>query len=186
MRKTPTATCNVMRFGTSVLLAQLLNGCAQVQPPPAPPPAPAPEVAPVLPVALPPPPQPTVTEVRLKEAHELYDSGDFKAAIRLLSGNREEITKAGTDEQKIEAYKLLAFSNCVLGQKVKCRDEFKAILDIQPNFELKAIEAGHPLWGPVFKRLKESTNVAPTPTPAPKPSKSKSKATTRSLPDLKN
>ena len=35
-----------------------------------------------------------------------------------------------------------------------CREEFRKALDIDPSFELSEDEAGHPVWGSVFRGLK--------------------------------
>jgi hypothetical protein len=35
-----------------------------------------------------------------------------------------------------------------------CRDEFRAALDIDPSMQLEPAEAGHPVWGPVFRSVK--------------------------------
>jgi len=55
---------------------------------------------------------------------------------------------------QVKAHKYLAFINCVTGKERLCREEFKKALDINPDMELEAAEAGHPIWGPVFKSVK--------------------------------
>jgi hypothetical protein len=36
----------------------------------------------------------------------------------------------------------------------QCRDEFRKVLEIDPSFDLRDDEAGHPTWGPVFRSVK--------------------------------
>jgi hypothetical protein len=45
---------------------------------------------------------------------------------------------------------------CIGGQQNQCRDEFRRALEIDPKLDLKPEEAGHPIWGPVFKSVKAS------------------------------
>jgi hypothetical protein len=35
-----------------------------------------------------------------------------------------------------------------------CREEFRKALTMDPSLELSPAEAGHPVWGPVFRSLK--------------------------------
>jgi hypothetical protein len=44
--------------------------------------------------------------------------------------------------------------HCVSNQQKLCREEFRKALDADPGFDLTPAEAGHPLWGPVFRKLK--------------------------------
>ena len=52
---------------------------------------------------------------------------------------------------QVIAHKYLAFIHCVSGREQQCRDEFKKALTIDPAFELTPAEAGHPVWGPIFR-----------------------------------
>jgi hypothetical protein len=36
----------------------------------------------------------------------------------------------------------------------QCRDEFRKALDLDPSFDLRENEAGHPIWGPAFRSVK--------------------------------
>jgi hypothetical protein len=91
-------------------------------------------------------------EVALSEGSALYEKGDYRGAIRKLSTARDTLDDSSA--QKKTSLRLLAFSYCVTNQKPLCRQQFNALLKIDPSFELAKAEAGHPLWGPVFKEAK--------------------------------
>jgi Tfp pilus assembly protein PilF len=88
-----------------------------------------------------------------------YEDGNYKEAAKSLQGALD--AGLADDENRILARKHLAFMHCAAGRKDPCRDEFRRILAIEPKFDLKPAEAGHPAWGPVFRALR--TDAAPTP-----------------------
>jgi hypothetical protein len=51
------------------------------------------------------------------------------------------------------AHKHLAFIACTSNRMNTCEAEFSAARQADPAFALSKAEAGHPLWGPVYKRL---------------------------------
>jgi Tfp pilus assembly protein PilF len=80
-----------------------------------------------------------------------YEDGQYaEAAESLNSSLYQGLT--GTD--RVRAHKYLAFIDCVSGRPSACRAEFRRALNIDPNLELSAAEAGHPIWGPVFRAVK--------------------------------
>jgi Tfp pilus assembly protein PilF len=82
-----------------------------------------------------------------------YDNGNYRVAARTIQGSLD----AGlTTRSQARAHKYLAFMHCINGQQAQCRDEFRKALEKDPRLELKPEEAGHPLWGPVFKSAKSS------------------------------
>lgn len=83
-----------------------------------------------------------------------YEEGDHGEAARLLrsSLNYGTLGKA----EGLEARKHLAFIYCTSGRKAQCHDEFRKALRIDPSFTLAANEAGHPMWGPVFRNAKSA------------------------------
>jgi hypothetical protein len=127
-------------------------------------------VAPVTAPAPPPPPSPeqiaaqeretkrvavrATAQAALKESEELFDKGDFNATIKKLS-NTPEMFQADTDIQ-IAAYKYLAFSYCVTRRQTQCAENFNKAFSLDPRFELAASERGHPMWGPVYERVKRA------------------------------
>lgn len=99
-------------------------------------------------------PQRTAAQMALNEGIELYDKGDFNAAIRRLS-NSSEIWSSDKSIQT-KALKYMAFSYCVTSRKTLCKQQFEKALKIDPHFDLAPGEKGHPLWGSVFERAKKS------------------------------
>lgn len=90
-------------------------------------------------------------DAELKAGISAYDNGNYVESARRIQGALD----AGLgDSNQVRAHKYLAFIHCQAGRERQCRDEFSAALDIDPSFELAASEAGHPIWGPVFRSLK--------------------------------
>lgn len=139
------------RRASAVALSLTLAACAEMQPlPPAPanpPPAPA-----RAPAASAPSRAPASAETLLAEALRAYDDGRYPVAQRQLRDALEEGLRNRAD--RVTAHKHLAFIYCATRQEVLCRDAFRRALEIDPKFQLTPTEAGHPLWGPVFKSLK--------------------------------
>ena len=54
---------------------------------------------------------------------------------------------------RAEAHKRLAFIHCAAGRLGDCETEFKLARQSDRNFALDKSEAGHPVWGPVYKKL---------------------------------
>ena len=84
-----------------------------------------------------------------------YEEGNYQASVTALQGVLE---KGLSDKpEQVKAYKYLAFIQCVSGRESMCRDYFKKALEIDPNFNLDVAEAGHPIWGPVFRSVKNKS-----------------------------
>lgn len=92
-------------------------------------------------------------QAALAEGIELYDKGQFNAAIKRL--NAPAVSSADTSVQT-EALKYKAFSYCVTSRQTLCAQQFEKALKLDPDFDLERGEKGHPLWGPVFDRAKTS------------------------------
>lgn len=90
-------------------------------------------------------------EQTLQSGIRQYEAGNYGEASRLLQTSLDQ--GLGKTDQ-VRAHKYLAFIHCVSGRAARCRDEFRAALKIDPSFELAANEAGHPIWGPVFRSVK--------------------------------
>ena len=88
----------------------------------------------------------------LEEGIRNYEEGNYRTSARRLQYALEE---GLTRPDRVMAHKYLAFIACVSGQQVTCREEFSIALELDPSFELDAAEAGHPIWGPVYKSVKE-------------------------------
>jgi hypothetical protein len=111
------------------------------------------------PLLLPPPPtQLGLAEVldrpaerALFEALRAYDDGQYdisesSARAALAGGLRSSRDRA-------TAYKLLAFIMCSSNREGPCEEAFKLARQSDPAFALSRAEAGHPLWGPVYRRV---------------------------------
>ena len=94
----------------------------------------------------------TATDKKLNYGVLSYEEGNYQASIMALQGVLE--TGLSGKPEQVKAYKYLAFIQCVSGREAMCRDYFKKALEIDPNFNLDAAEAGHPIWGPVFRSVK--------------------------------
>lgn len=81
-----------------------------------------------------------------------YEDGNYDESARLLKSSLDEGLSAKSDQ--VRAHKYLAFIHCVSGREAQCRNEFRAALKIDPSFDLAPSEAGHPIWGPVFRSVK--------------------------------
>lgn len=80
-----------------------------------------------------------------------YEEGDYKSSQNALQNALDMGLSSKSDQ--VRAYKYLAFIHCVSGREKQCRDAFKKALEIDPAFDLKPAEAGHPIWGPVFRAV---------------------------------
>jgi Tfp pilus assembly protein PilF len=134
------------------LLALSLAACANQ---PASKPAPA-EVRPVEVKKAPPapvaPPAPAKAQVELAAGVASYDDGAYRQAERQLQNALSLGLDSGAEQAK--AHKYLAFIHCVDGRKKPCASEFSKAFAADRNFDLTPAEAGHPIWGPVFRSQK--------------------------------
>ena len=87
----------------------------------------------------------------LEEGIRNYEEGNYRTSARRLQYALEE--GLGRPD-RVKAHKYLAFIACVSGQQLTCREEFSIALELDPSFELEPAEAGHPIWGPVYKNVK--------------------------------
>ena len=80
-----------------------------------------------------------------------YDDAQYDPADRLF----REALAAGlvSPRDRAEAHKRLAFIQCAAGRLVDCETEFKLARQSDRTFALDKTEAGHPVWGPVYKKL---------------------------------
>lgn len=87
----------------------------------------------------------------LSEGIRLYDDGQHAAAAKRLGS---ALDQGLNDRERGIAYKHLAFIQCSNGRTAACRDEFRKALTVDATLELAPAEAGHPVWGPIFKSVK--------------------------------
>lgn len=89
----------------------------------------------------------------LKEGIDLYNNGDYNAAIKRLSA--ADIVAGGSKPTQLMALKYTAFSYCLTSRQTLCRQSFEKAFKLDPSFDLAPGENGHPLWGPMFARAKK-------------------------------
>ena len=91
-------------------------------------------------------------EQKLSGGVKNYEEGDYKSSQEAIQ-KALEIGLSNKNDQ-VSAHKYLAFIHCVSAHEKQCRDEFRKALEIDSNFDLRPAEAGHPIWGPVFRGVK--------------------------------
>ncbi|HEX4235510.1 MAG TPA: TssQ family T6SS-associated lipoprotein [Caldimonas sp.] len=90
-------------------------------------------------------------ERALLDGLKAYDDAQYESAERLF----REALAAGlaSPRDRAEAHKRLAFLHCAAGRLTDCEAEFRLARQADRNFALDKSEAGHPVWGPVYKKL---------------------------------
>ncbi len=129
----------------AIAFALLAAGCAEMMPKTSEPPKPA---------------APQITEAMLREraATELaagvksYDAGEYDNAAKSLMSSLDHGLLSKVEQARARKY--LAFTYCVTGRELLCRDEFRKAFEIYPEFALTAAEDGHPIWGPVYRNVR--------------------------------
>lgn len=90
-------------------------------------------------------------ERALHDSLRAYDDGQFPqaeaAAARALQ------LGLGHARDRATAHKLRAFVACAGERIPECEAEFRAARQADPTFALSRSEAGHPVWGPVYRRV---------------------------------
>jgi len=122
-------------LGIAAWAALLLAACAQA-------PAPAPGL---LDVAERP------AERALLAGIRAYDDAQYEQAEAQLKTALR--TGLGSGRDRAAAHKHLAFIYCTSDRGSECEAEFRQARESDPAFALSRSEAGHPLWGPVYKRV---------------------------------
>jgi hypothetical protein len=116
----------------------------------------------------PPPPPPTFSIARLYEqpaerallnALRFYEEGQYERAEVLFKRALTDGLKDGHDAAI--AQKHLAFIACAYNRPAECEAAFRAAFAADPTFRLSEAEIGHPLWGPVYKRVAGEQAVRP-------------------------
>ena len=107
-----------------------------------------------------PPPAPPVglaelmerpAERSLIEGIRAYDDGQYAPAEAALRKALAAGLASGRD--RASANKLLAFITCTSERLADCEAHFRAAREADPAFVLNRSEAGHPLWGPVYRKV---------------------------------
>jgi len=110
-------------------------------------------------------PQITEDQLRTRAQENLalglhqYQLGSFDDAAASLSMSLEHGLLSKTEQSR--ARKTLAFIYCITDREPRCRDEFRMALEIDPGFDLAPAEAGHPIWGPVYRSVRTEMTATP-------------------------
>jgi hypothetical protein len=93
-------------------------------------------------------------ERALVDGIRLYDSAEFDRAEASL---RAAIGANLSDRRDVAvAYKYLAFIACAFNRGTECALDFTNAFNADPAFRLSDAEIGHPLWGPVYRRVAQA------------------------------
>jgi Tfp pilus assembly protein PilF len=83
-----------------------------------------------------------------------YEGGEFQQAEASL---RAAVAGPLADTRDVAvAYKYLAFIACAFNRGTECALDFTQAFSADPAFRLNDVEIGHPLWGPVYRRVAQA------------------------------
>ena len=80
-----------------------------------------------------------------------YEDGQYAESEKLLGTAVQARLASRRDEAA--AYKHLAFIYCTSNRLSQCEAAFRAARKADSRFSLSKAEAGHPLWGPVYRKI---------------------------------
>lgn len=132
---------NIWMLAAAAAMVAALSGCATA-PVAAPAPAPPSGLAELMERA---------PERALIDGIRLYDDGQYAAAE--VSLKRALDAGLASVRDRATAHKLVAFIACTSARTAECEASFRAARAADPAFELARAEAGHPMWGPVYRRV---------------------------------
>ncbi|MEP7303216.1 MAG: TssQ family T6SS-associated lipoprotein [Caldimonas sp.] len=90
-------------------------------------------------------------EKALLDGLKAYDDAQYESAEQQF---RQALGLGlASAKDRAEAYKRLAFIHCAAARLAECEAEFRLALQADPAFALDRSEAGHPAWGPVYRKL---------------------------------
>lgn len=92
-------------------------------------------------------------ERALLDGIRAYDEGQYIVAEAALQRALAAVLPAHRDQAL--AHKLLAFITCSSERLDACEAAFRAAMAADSAFTLGKSEAGHPMWGPVYERLRK-------------------------------
>lgn len=80
-----------------------------------------------------------------------YEEGAFERAEQSL---RTALLQQLRDPRDVAvAHKYLAFIACAFNRLQECEQQFRGALAADPSFLLSDAEIGHPIWGPVYRKV---------------------------------
>ncbi|RZL08611.1 MAG: hypothetical protein EOP40_12515 [Rubrivivax sp.] len=89
-------------------------------------------------------------EAALGQGIKSYQSGQYAESETQLKQALQLGLSIGID--RANAHKYLAFIYCTSKREALCAASFKNARQADPSFALTKAEAGHPMWGPVYKK----------------------------------
>lgn len=109
----------------------------------------------------PPPPPPTSVASLYTQPGEralilglsLYEQAAFERAEQSFQAALRNGLRNPQDTAT--AYKYLAFIACAFNRIDECEQRFRAAFGADAGFRLADAEIGHPIWGPVYRRVAE-------------------------------
>ena len=132
------------RAGAAIVASVASGGCALFETPREPPPAPPPSIS-IARLYEQPAERAFINGMRFYEDGQ-YERAEvmFKRALADGLHDRNDMAAAN---------KHLAFIACAYSRPTECESAFRAAFTADPSFRLTDAEVGHPLWGPVYKRV---------------------------------
>lgn len=92
-------------------------------------------------------------ERALLDGIRAYDDAQYAQAEKALRLALAEGLPSARD--RATAHKLLAFISCTSERLADCQTQFREARAADAAFALSRSEAGHPVWGPVYKGLSQ-------------------------------
>jgi hypothetical protein len=93
-------------------------------------------------------------ERALVDGIRLYDRGEFEQAEASF---HQALAATLADRRDVAtANKYLAFIACAFNRGTECALDFTNAFNADPSFRLSDAEIGHPLWGPVYRRVAQA------------------------------
>ena len=94
---------------------------------------------------------PTKAQQALNAGLKQYEDGQYAESLKNL---QSAIQQGLGKRDEVNAHKHVAFIHCASNRERQCRDEFRKALAVDPAMDLAPEEAGHPVWGPIFRSVK--------------------------------
>jgi Tfp pilus assembly protein PilF len=82
-----------------------------------------------------------------------YEDGSFERAEQSFRTALLQVPRDPRDAAV--AHKYLAFIACAFNRLAECEQHFANAFGADPQFLLTDAEIGHPIWGPVYRRVAE-------------------------------
>ncbi len=138
----PTSAPMFRSWWMAGLSLSILAGCATAPQ--------APSVTPQAKAEAPAEPVISPAELALAQGLKAYQSAQYAESEAQLKQALQLGLSLGGD--RANAHKHLAFIYCTSKRETLCATAFKAARQADPSFALSKSEAGHPMWGRVYRK----------------------------------